>query len=155
VIGQRTTVDLRAPIDFADPHWETKLLELAQREGHPDGPAAIDFMLFPRESPLAKLPPFAVGRPGWDNWFVENARKRRIPVIDLTGVVRVLHQKHDYHHVPQGRGKSWDGPEAIRNRLLVRWPAHGRTNAYTVRDATHVLTANGLRRKINWRRYFP
>lgn len=155
MIGQRTTVDVREPLDVTDAGWETKLGERARREGHPDGPTAIDYMVFPHASEMWKLPPFAVGRPGWDNWFVENTRKRGIPVVDATRCVRVVHQKHDYSHVPHAKGKNWEGPEAVQNRRLVGWPACGRSNAYTVRDATHVLTATSLKRSINWRRYFP
>jgi hypothetical protein len=155
MIGQRTTVDLTEKIDFTDPHWQAKLLQKAAREGTPDGPTAIDYMIFPKDGPLWKLPPFAVGRPGWDNWFVERTRKLGIPVINATRMVRVLHQKHDYSHVPFSHGRRWHGAEGVKNRLLVGWPAKGRGNAYTVRDATHVLTPNGLRRSVNWRRIIP
>lgn len=155
MIGQRTTVEQKEPIDFGDVHWAEKLAERARREGHLDGLTAIDYMVFARDGPLRQLPAFAVGRPGWDNWFVERARGLGIPVINATGLVRVLHQKHDYSHVKRVWGVKWEGPEAVQNRRLVGWPARGRPNAYTVRDATHVLTPRGLKRSVNWLRYLP
>jgi hypothetical protein len=155
MIGQRTTLDQKELIDFDKAGWQETLTRRAKVEGQPDPPTAIDYMVFPRDSVLRKLPAFAVGRPGWDNWFVEHARKLGIPVIDATRLVRVLHQRHDYRHVPHARGAGWEGPEAVHNRRLVGWPARGRTGAYTVRDASHVLTASGLKPNVNWRRYFP
>ncbi|MGQ9661172.1 MAG: hypothetical protein ACUVWX_02405, partial [Kiritimatiellia bacterium] len=103
-------------------------------------PTAIDFLLFPRAPELLDLPSFAVGRPGWDNWFVYNALAHRYPVIDVTGQVHILHHEHDYDHVQGSRGK-WSGPEGDRNRQL----AGGWQNMFTILDASHVLTASGLR----------
>lgn len=155
MIGQRTTVEQTTLLDFDDSQWAIRLAELAKTHGQLDGPTFIDYMLFRKDGPLRRLPPFAVGRPGWDNWFVENARKLNVPVIDATGVVRVLHQKHDYAHVKQARGPRWEGPEAIQNRRLAGWPVGGRGHAYSVRDATHLLTPHGLKTHTNWHRVFP
>ncbi len=42
-----------------------------------------------------------------------------MPVIDATKGVLVVHQKHDYSHVPMNRGRAWEGPEADENRRLA------------------------------------
>jgi len=41
-----------------------------------------------------KIPPFAFGRCTYDNWMMYNALKTGVPLIDLTGVFDVYHQKH-------------------------------------------------------------
>ena len=88
------------------------------------------------------LPPFAVGRPGWDNWLIGRALELRLPLIDMTPSVLAIHQNHGYGHVTGGGG-SWEGPEAARNRQL----ASG-IDRYThsPMNATYSLYAEGLRR---------
>ena len=76
----------------------------------------------------------------WDNWLIRRARELDIPVVDITPVVTVVHQNHDYGHIPQGRGDAWEGPEADTNRAL----AGGERGVFTLMDATHVLSPTGL-----------
>ena len=64
-------------------------------------PAGSDFFLFPRTC-YSDLPDFAVGRAGWDNWMICNAREHRWRVIDATPSVMIVHQNHDYGHLPGG-----------------------------------------------------
>jgi hypothetical protein len=99
----------------------------------------IDWFAFPRGVDW-QMPPFAVGRPGWDNWLIWRARDLGMPVIDATRVVAALHQEHDYAHVPGGTGRTWEGPEAERNLAFLE----GRRRRYSILDSTHVLTARGL-----------
>ncbi len=87
-----------------------------------------------------ELPPFAVGRPGWDNYLVYRARKLGIPVVDATPVLTLVHQNHGYGHVPAASGDRWEGPEARMNRALMG----GTERTFDIGDATHVLMANGL-----------
>jgi hypothetical protein len=97
----------------------------------------MDYFVF-RRGGFAELPPFAVGRPGWDNWLVYEARRRGIHVIDATTAIVAGHQNHDYRHTSEGRegGKSalWSGAEASENREL----AGG--HLFDLTDASHVLT---------------
>jgi hypothetical protein len=57
--------------------------------------------------------------------------------------VTVIHQNHDYGHVANRRGSDWEGPEAQRNRQLGGWLER---YLHTPSNATHLLTASGLRR---------
>ena len=98
---------------------------------------------------LGQLPSFAVGRPGWDNWFLQNARRQGVPLVDATAVTTVIHQNHDYRHVPQGKDNTYDGPEGERNFEL----AGSMPMIYTVEDATHRLTSDGIRPIRNLRRF--
>ena len=65
------------------------------------------------------MPPFIIGRPGWDNWMIYHCRMNDIDVIDATSSITAVHQNHDYLHVPSGTGHSYDGPEADQNRSLI------------------------------------
>ena len=101
-------------------------------------PDAIDYFVFAREGPLTELPPFVVGRPGWDNWMIYRARSLGIPVVDATRAITALHPAHGYEHVPQRAGYRWYGPEAESNFALIEGLERLQT-----RHATHVLTRFG------------
>jgi hypothetical protein len=103
---------------------------------HPS--TGIDYFAFPRKLRWS-LPPFAVGRPGWDNWLICRARELGVPVIDATQAVMVVHQNHDYAHVKFATDTTTEGPEAIRNRDLIGDWGH----MFTIRDATHLLQLAG------------
>jgi hypothetical protein len=136
MIGRRWDVELNKLWDFGSLDWEERLKRYVREFGTLQDPSGIDYFVFPRNSDLCELPRFAVGRPGWDNWLIYNARRRGIPVIDATQVVTAIHQNHDYHHVPQRRGESWEGPEADTNRALMGGPEF----VLTILDATYILT---------------
>ena len=151
MIGRRCDTDPRYVPDPSVPGWERCLREQAALHGRLHEPTGIDYFVFSRGL-CARMPPFAVGRPMWDNWLVFHARASRVPVIDATAAVLAVHQNHDYSHHAGGESGVCDGPEAVRNRAL----AGGYRRAFTIDDATHVLDANGLKREITpkhvWRR---
>lgn len=138
--GQRWDVDVRTPLDFESPHWSRLLGAEARTIGALHPPDGSDYFVFSRETGLAELPPFAVGRPGWDNWFLYRARILGVPVVDATEVTTVIHQNHDYAHVAQGREKSYNGPEGDRNAELLG----GEERRFSLNDATHRLTRKAL-----------
>lgn len=137
MVGQRWDVDLKEAIDFADDGWDGPLEQLRTRQGILHPPTGIDYFVFPR-GVLGSLPPFAVGRPGWDNWFIYRARSLGIPVVDATRVTTVIHQNHDYTHVKEAIDNTAEGPEAEENRKLVG----GWQHVFYTRDATHLLIAS-------------
>jgi hypothetical protein len=136
-LGRRWNVDLAAPFDFGE-GYEQRLRALA-RNGRLALPDAIDYFVLDREGPLTELLPFAVGRPGWDNWMIYRARKLRIPVVDATRAITAIHPRHGYEHVPEGTGAQWYGPEADANFELIRG-----LERFQTRHATHVLTRRFL-----------
>ena len=148
--GRRWNVDLVQPWDFGN-HWEERLRSYTVQHGVLGLPGAIDYFVFPR-GVLGTLPPFAVGRPGWDNWVICRARFLRLPVIDATEAVTAIHQNHDYNHVRHRTGEKWEGPEAERNLDLMGSPDYG----FNLTDANWVLTPQGLRRQpLTWERLHP
>ena len=140
VIGRRCGLELNERLDVHRPGWEQELRSRAERSGRLDGAIYIDYFVFRRESPLGELPPFAVGRPAWDGWLVYQTRRRRIPVVDATRSITAIHQDHGYEHVPDGDGYRWVGPEARAN-----WALAEGVPLYSTFNATHVLTARGVR----------
>lgn len=142
IVGQRWDVDIEHPWDFEKADWEKKLRQHIVDHGSLHPPLGSDYFVFPRWA-LGKLPPFAVGRTGWDTWVIYRARAIRIPAIDATQMVTIAHQNHDYRHVPGGTGKSWAGPEGDKNIDLMG----GWDYVFTLRDTNHVLTSYGIERK--------
>ena len=84
----RWNVRVDQPIEFAG-DWEADLRGAAEREGLSAGHWALDYFVFPRALSL-DIPPLAVGRPTWDDWMVYGARAARIPVIDLSDVLKMV-----------------------------------------------------------------
>jgi hypothetical protein len=107
------------------------------------GPGGIDYLGFVRGT-FESIPPFALGRAYYDNWLIWHAYRAGVPIVDLTEVLRAIHQNHDYGHVAGGRPESYEGVDARRNLAL----AGGRLHLFNIDDATHRMTPNGLRRNV-------
>ena len=140
VVGQRTDLDLKEPVQFTDPLWESRLRAEAAAHGKLHPGAGISYFVFPRGL-YNDVPPFAIGRTGEDNWLIYKARLLNVPVIDATRVVTVIHQNHDYSHHAQGAAGVWRGPETAQNVELV----NGRDHAFTTEYATEFITPQGVR----------
>jgi hypothetical protein len=137
MVGQRWDVDLKEAWDFHAPSWEASLRGYVREQGLLHPKSGIDYSVF-RQGLLDPIPPFAVGRPTWDNWLVYRARKRLAAVVDATNVVMAVHQNHDYGDFGS-KEAVWNGPEAQQNRELLA----GRY--FALGDATHLLMPDGLR----------
>jgi hypothetical protein len=151
LVGRRWDLDVEEPIDFRSAAWEQELSVRVGAQGELHDASGIDYFVFRKDEKLCSLPPFAVGRPGWDNWFIYHARRIGVPVIDGTAAITAIHQNHDYRHVSTTAGgkdrvKGWYGPEADRNWSLV---GHT-TDIFTTADATHVLTERGVKRALDY-----
>jgi len=137
LLSQRWDYDITLPIDFAE-GWQSRLREDVRKQNQLHRPAGSDFFLFPK-SCYANIPNFSIGRAGWDNWMIYKARKENWAVIDCTPSVMIVHQNHDYAHLPGGK-PHYEHPETNENIRLAGGQANVR---YTILDATHQLTAGG------------
>lgn len=138
LISQRWDYDINAPLDFSD-DWVSRLRPSVLSQNSLHRPAGSDFFLFPR-SCYTDIPDFAIGRAGWDNWMIYKARKEGWPVIDCTPSVMIVHQNHDYSHLPGGQ-PHYEHPDTNENIRL----AGGQTNTrYTILDSTHQLVDGKL-----------
>ncbi len=140
LLSQRWDYDIASPIDFAD-GWESRLREDVRKQNQLHRPAGSDFFLFPL-STFHEIPPFTIGRAGWDNWMIYKARKEGWAVIDCTPSVMVVHQNHDYSHLPEGK-PHYEHPETNENIRLAGGQANIR---YTILDSTHQLVNGKLSR---------
>jgi hypothetical protein len=147
VVGERWDLDVKKKIDFSNPGWEKLLMEDLRKKGKKHrlgGNAGSDYFIF-KKNLFKNLPPFAVGRVGWDNWMIYEARKKGMLVIDASPLVKVIHQNHDYaHQINKGKDKR-KSPEGKRNIEL----AGGEKRLFNLQNTNWQLTPQGLKRKIN------
>ncbi|MEM3484209.1 MAG: glycosyltransferase family A protein [Candidatus Methanomethyliaceae archaeon] len=139
MVGRRWDVDLDRPWDFDHPDWERRLREYVRNNGKVHPPTGTDYFVF-TPGLWERIPPFAIGRPAWDNWMIYEARASGAAVIDATRAVMAIHQNHDYAHIPDGVTGLWKGPEAQRNLAL----AGGYEHVFILTDATWLLTPRWL-----------
>jgi len=133
LLSQRWDLDLANPMFFSE-GWTDRLREDVQKRGGLHRPAGSDFFLFPT-SCYTDIPEFTIGRAGWDNWMIYKARQEKWPVIDCTPSIMIVHQNHDYRHLPGGKSH-YTHPETDENIRLAGGPAAVR---YTILDGTHRL----------------
>ena len=133
LLSQRWDMDVANPLFFSE-GWADRLREDVGKRGGLHRPAGSDFFLFPR-SCYTEVPEFTIGRAGWDNWMIYKARQEKWPVIDCTPSVMIVHQNHDYRHLPGGKSH-YTHPETDENIRLAGGPAAVR---YTILDATYRL----------------
>ena len=136
LLSQRWDYDITKPLEFPQ-GWESRLRESVRKQNQLHRPAGSDFFLFPKLC-YQDIPDFAIGRAGWDNWMIYKARKEKWSVIDCTPSVMIVHQNHDYSHLPDGK-PHYEHPDTNENIRLAGGQANIR---YTILDSTHQL-ANG------------
>ena len=118
-IGRRTDLQLDRKIDFDSEADIEKLMQQSVVDGEPASIVCKEYFAFPRDA-YSEVPDFAVGRGNWDNWMVANAKSRQIPVVNLSQVVNVIHQSHDYAHIATTRMQCYvNGVEARENQRLA------------------------------------
>ena len=149
LLSQRWDLDVTQPIEFTE-GWQNRLSSTVHRRGSLHRPAGSDFFLFPR-SCYIDLPDFTIGRAGWDNWMIYKARREKWTVIDCTPSVMIIHQNHDYSHLPGGK-PHYEHPDTNENIRLAGGEANIR---YTILDATHQLAPGGklVRPKLSYLRF--
>jgi len=156
ITGRRWKMNIKEEIDTSDAGWSDSFVSFVEKTGELDHCGALDYFIFSKGL-FKDILPFAVGRPFWDNWIIYKARNMKVPIIDATNAVMVVHQNHplgwsaDYH----GRGV-----ESVANKKLVRF----QNTFCSLYDSTHVANRVGINRAsvsrriygfcIRWRAYF-
>jgi hypothetical protein len=135
IIGQRWDMDITTLIDFSS-GWDLRLKDRLKQEGRLHAPAGSDYFVFHR-SQYTEIPDFVIGRPSWDNWMIYHGLKQGWPVIDATADIEIIHQNHDYSHLPGGK-PPYGGVEGNQNI------AHGKASTqeyyfYLLLDANREL----------------
>ena len=143
MMGERWDVDITTPLNISRENWSEEFRTYAQEHHTLLDFMGMDYFIFPRGM-LLNIPPFAVGRRGWDNWLIFHVRSKKIPVIDATPVVHVVHQNHTYSHIPDKKGTRWDGPESLDNIKLIQ---NRQIHLWELADSDWVLTPEGPKKK--------
>jgi len=141
--GRRIDLDIHHEINFTNKVESAMIKESAFKNGKLHGSSGMDYYIFPNN--LIEMPPFSVGRQGWDSWLIHHMKERGVPIIDATKGITVIHQNHDFSHSQYGGKKRVGGPELIQNINI----AGGFSNISTLRDADWRLLKqkNGLSRQ--------
>ena len=138
LLSQRWDYDINSPIEFSA-GWESQLSDSVRKQNQLHRPAGSDFFLFPKKI-YQDIPNFTIGRAGWDNWMIYKARKEGWAVIDCTPSMMIVHQNHDYSHLPDGK-PHYEHPETNENIRRAGGQANIR---YTILDSTHQLADGKL-----------
>jgi hypothetical protein len=138
MIGIRVGLRITKPLNFEDPDWERRLVVVAKKFGQKFWYTGADYFVFPRGL-FENIPPFVIGRSGWDNWVVRDALEHGVPVVDATPIVLAIHQDHDR---PNRSG--WE-LESQRNLQLL-----GDSSWWARVEVTHRLTRRGVRKCPKW-----
>ena len=142
VIGQCLNLDVPDELMTGATPAEP-LVALGMECGSLRGHDFVDYFLFTRDV-FTDVPPFALGRAGFDNWLIWSARAGGAAVVDATPFQLPIHQNHDYGHVAGGAAWAYAGEEAAENIAL----AGGRRHLLTTLDSTHRLTPSGVRSDV-------
>ena len=140
--GRRWDVDIREALDFNRRNWRTEVRDLALRCSQQRPAQFIDYFAFRKGLFHQRIPEFVIGRAGWDNWLLWQARSSGAWVVDASSVVCAVHQNHDYGHHPDGKKGVYKGEEAQHNLVLLE----GHRKFHTLENATHLLHPDGIHR---------
>jgi hypothetical protein len=150
MVGRRRDLDVVEPLDFSEPSWANELMDRAKLSGRLATNMFVDYFVFPR-GVLTGVPPFAIGRPGYDNWLLWNVRQRGIPLIDATHGAPVIHQNHNYSHIKAVPGELGGLPAYLKgedtrrnSELIGDWKRF-----FTTDHATHIVTEDAVRRALS------
>jgi hypothetical protein len=132
MVGRRWDLNVEQELTF-EKNWAETLRQDAHTHGKLHDAKGSDYFVFPAHL-YTNLPDFAIGRAGWDNWMIYYARTQGWPVIDATSSVTIIHQQHDYSHLPGGIIHH-ALPESDENMRL----AGGRRHIFNLLDASHIL----------------
>ena len=116
IVGQRRDLDVKGDIDFSNPSWENNLRKEVAERGGLHSVCGIDYHIF-EKGIGTNMPSFVAGRICWDMWFLSEALRIGYDVVDATGKIFAIHQKHTYTRTA-GKAKGRRGEEAIMNKKL-------------------------------------
>ena len=148
LIGQRWDLEILQPLTF-DGEWVSAMKRKMHKDGKPHARTGSAYFVFPR-SCFQDIPDFSVGRAGWDNWMIYQARRQGWLTVDCSAELDVIHQEHDYRHLPDGK-PHYRLPETGENIRL----AGGRRAIFVLDDASHRLVNGKLQKMpLTWTRFW-
>lgn len=137
LVGQRWDLDVQTDLDFSD-GWEESFDKDLKARGrrHPAG--GSDYFIYPRDI-FTSIPEFAIGRSGWDNWMFYEARVKGWKLINCSKAINIIHQDHDYAHLPNGL-PHYRQPESAQNVKA----AGGNRTIFNLFDCNYEINESGV-----------
>jgi hypothetical protein len=136
--GRRWDLNVTAPLDFSE-GWSERLRQEAFSRGELHELSGSDYFIFPRKV-FRTIPNFTIGRAGWDNWMIYHAVKQPWPAINASSSIMIVHQNHDYSHLPGGSAH-YKMEETFENLEM----AGGYKNMYTLIEVDYLLVDGHIR----------
>jgi hypothetical protein len=140
LVGQRWDLEVTEELDFSG-DWVALLNTDALTRGELHRPMGSDYFIYPRNC-FADMPAFAIGRAGWDNWMIFKSRKEGWSTVDATPSIMIIHQSHDYGHLPGGQ-PHYKLPETYEN---IRLAGGREVTRFTLLDTNKILVKDQLQR---------
>jgi hypothetical protein len=134
ISGFRIDVDVDKEINFIkDKNYLLNLLSKGKiTEGN-------DYFIFFKDT-FNYFPDFIIGRFFYDNWVFYYANKNKIPFIDATDVIKILHQNHDYNFEML---KEYIYDKAIKNKdIRNNFKLAGFGSVYEYGDINYKINEN-------------
>ena len=148
MVGQRWDLDVTELLNF-EGDWGLALKRRMRESGSLHKRTGSDYFVFPR-SCFQTIPDFTVGRAGWDNWMIYQARRQGWHTVDCSAELDVIHQNHDYRHLPEGK-PHYRLPETGENIRL----AGGMRTIFELDDASHRFVDGKIEKMpLNWTRFW-
>ena len=145
--GQRWDLDITEPIEFSA-GWQARLMAQVAQQGVLHPPSGSDYFIFSRQV-LTEIPDFTIGRAGWDNWMIYHAAHHPWQTLDATHDITVVHQNHDYGHLPGGQ-IHYKLPDSKKNVQL----GGGEHQMFDLLDLQFALVDGKVQRiPLNWLRF--
>ncbi|PYU01656.1 MAG: hypothetical protein DMG34_17820 [Acidobacteria bacterium] len=142
MMGRRWDTNITEPWNFNQAEWDRQLRSLALSTGRLNGPSWVDYFCFSRDLYYGKMPPFLIGRDGWDPWLIWFARSSEVPLVDVSRAVIAVHQNHDYAYLKRGPAAIHKEKEISYNLNLGNGPGW---HYYAANAATRQLVDGNLR----------
>ena len=148
MVGQRWDLEVLQPLTFKG-DWVPALKQTMRTEGGLHKRTGSDYFIFPHAC-FQQIPDFSVGRAGWDNWMIYKARREGWLAVDCSAELEIVHQDHDYRHLPDGK-PHYRLPETGENIRL----AGGRRTIFLLDDASHRLVDGKIKKMpMTWARFW-
>ena len=140
IVGNRYDLQLDDELPMQG-NWIEDLRRSVREHAKPHPPMGSDYFIF-NKGQFEDMPPFVLGRAGWDNWMIFKARHAGVPVVDASRGITAIHQNHDYAHLPGGE-PHYRHLESAHNIQL----AGGYETMFRLRDSSWLAAPNGIRKK--------
>lgn len=137
---RRKNIPLCELLDYQDGSAFHVLDRLDRAYGTWDHPYAIDFFLV-NKGWLREIPDLLIGRAGWDNWMLHNARENGVSVIDASASFCLFHPLHGYKTVDQSGQDNRMNSESMQNKTII-----GKISNSIENSATHLFGPDGVAR---------